>query len=293
MHVQVSAEMIAISGLRERLPCKTFLPHHETVLICEDKYRSYLRWQEQGLKVPWTLLLRNSEDLQNAFKNFGPRLWLRFTNGSAGRGSFATSNFEEAKWWIDYSKGWEKFTASECLERETVTWQSIWKEGELIVAQGRKRLFWEFGSRAPSGVTGITGAGVTCSDPQVDEISMRAILSIDPKPQGIFGVDLTYDRNGIPNPTEINIGRFFTTHQFFTVAGLNMPYIFVQCALNGPLPKFLRKVNPLPPGLVWIRGMDTQPILTTVEKINETLEELNGRRQRKLTSNFSEKEGAK
>ena len=64
---------------------------------------------------------------------------------------------------------------------------------------------------------------MTVSDPVVDDIAQRAIRAINPEPSGIFGVDLTYDRDGVPNPTEINIGRFFTTHQFFTAAGLNMP----------------------------------------------------------------------
>ena len=29
--------------------------------------------------------------------------------------------------------------------------------------------------------------------------------------------------NGVPNPTEINISRFFTTVRFFTEAGINFP----------------------------------------------------------------------
>ena len=232
LHVQISAEMIAISGMRDKLPCKTFLPKHDTILACEDKYASYTRWREAGLTVPHTMMLHGAEDLQVAFDKLGPRLWLRFLSGSAGRGSLPSSDFKEAKSWIDSRSGWGKFVASECLEDRTVTWLSIWKQGELIVAQGRKRLYWEFSNRAPSGVTGITGTGVTISDPVVDEISLRAIKAIDPEPDGIFGVDLTYDRNGVPNPTEINIGRFFTTHHFFTKAGLNMPYIFVQAALG-------------------------------------------------------------
>ena len=51
----------------------------------------------------------------------------------------------------------------------------------------------------------------------VDEIALRAITAVDGSPHGIFSVDLTYDDEGVPNPTEINIGRFFTTHLFFTL----------------------------------------------------------------------------
>jgi carbamoyl-phosphate synthase large subunit len=280
LHVQISVEMIAISGLRDRLPCKTFLPSHPTIVTCEDKFASFVKWREAGLKVPETMLIKTPDDLTTAFSRFGPRLWLRFTSGSAGRGALPTEDPEQARLWIDFHRGWGSFTAAECLEAHTITWQSIWKNGELIVAQGRKRLYWEFSGRAPSGVTGITGTGVTVSDPVVDEIAIRAVKAIDPSPQGIFGVDLTYDKQRVPNPTEINIGRFFTTHQFFTQAGLNMPYIFVQCGLDGPMPEISRKINPLTPGLAWIRGMDVVPVLTTEGAIRKCEDQLVERRRR-------------
>jgi hypothetical protein len=279
LHIQISAEMIAISGLRDQLPCRTFLPRHETILACEDKFASYERWSAAGLKVPQTMLLKDASDLELAFKKFGPRLWLRFTSGSAGRGALPTSDFEEGNLWITFHRGWGKFTAAECLKEQTITWQSIWKNGELVVAQGRKRLYWEFANRARSGVTGVTGTGITVSDPVLDEIAQRAILAVDSRPNGVFGVDLTYDRAGVPNPTEINIGRFFTTHQFFTAAGLNMPYILTQCALADETPVVSPKINPLPAGLAWVRGMDVRPVLTTTEKIDADKKALEQRRR--------------
>ncbi len=278
-HVQISAEMIGISGMRDQLPCKTYLPSHQTILTCEDKFASFTAWKKAGIKVPETMIINNPEELQMAFSKFGPKLWLRFTSGSAGRGALPTSDFEEARLWIEFRKGWGKFSAAECLENQTITWQSIWKDGELLVAQGRKRLYWEFANRVPSGVTGITGTGVTVSDPVVDDIALKSILAIDPKPNGVFGVDLTYDRNGIPNPTEINIGRFFTTHQFFTRAGLNMPHIFVMAGLEKPIPHISKKINPLTPGLAWVRGMDILPVLTTETAIENSKLELDMRRK--------------
>ena len=151
---------------------------------------------------------------------------------------------------------------------KTVTWQSIWHSGELIVAQTRKRRSWNFGDRTLSGVTGITGVAETCSDPLVTEIALKSILLIDSHPHGIFSVDMTYDNVGIPNPTEINIGRFFTTHYFFSRAGLNMPEIYCNIALENSFPQINPKINPLPDGLIWIRGMDVEPVLTTLEALN-------------------------
>src|SRR3990167_9845949 len=123
---------------------------------------------------------------------------------------------------------------------------SIWKDGKLVVAQSRKRLYWELSKISPSGITGVTGAGVTFSDAILDEIAIKAIKSIDSTPNGIFSADLTYVFEGIPNPTEINIGRFFTTHEFFTQAGLNMPYLFVKMAFGETVTAPEKRINPLP-----------------------------------------------
>jgi hypothetical protein len=151
---------------------------------------------------------------------------------------------------------------------------SIWHEGKLVLAQGRRRLYWELAKIAPSGISGATGGGMTTSDPQLDEIATNAVLAVDAAPHGLFGVDLTYDRDGVPNPTEINIGRFFTTHHFFTALGVNMPYIFVKlgCGEDVEIPE--RHVNPAPDGMVWIRGLDIEPVLTSMDEIEARAEEL-------------------
>ena len=83
---------------------------------------------------------------------------------------------------------------------------------------------------------------------------------------------MTYDVDGIPNPTEINISRFFTTVLFFTEAGLNMPEIYKNIALYDEFPVLKSKINPLPDGLLWIRGMDRKPILTTREEIEKKID---------------------
>jgi len=266
LHVQNDFEVRAISRLRSEiagLGVRLYLPAAETIENCVDKRKSYEIWQRSGLKVPRTLLLRTPADLEQAFARFGERIWIRATEGGAGRGALPTDSFEFARIWIDQFSGWGAFTAAELLTEKSVTWQSIWYEGDLVVAQTRRRRSWNFANRTLSGVTGITGVGETCSDPVIDQVALDAISAVDFRPHGIFSVDMTYDWAGLPNPTEINIGRFFTTHYFFTKAGLNFPEIFCNVALNGTFPSLERRINPLPDGLLWIRGMDVQPVLTT------------------------------
>lgn len=270
IHLQNDFEVRAVSRLRDKiesLGVRHYLPAAETIENCVNKEKSYAIWNRAGLSVPQTMLLRSPADLKTAFDHFGETIWIRAIEGGGGRGALPTNSYEFARIWIDRFNGWGEFTASELLTADTVTWLSIWHEGELVVAQTRKRLSWNFGNRTLSGVTGITGVGQTFSDEKVDRIAQDAIFAIDTRPHGIFGVDMTYDSEGIPNPTEINIGRFFTTHYFFTKAGLNMPEIYCDIALEGKFPSLDQRVNPLPDDLIWIRGMDVEPVLTTLERL--------------------------
>jgi carbamoyl-phosphate synthase large subunit len=272
IHVQNDYEVIALSRLRRNLldlGVKFYLPEHDTIEKCKDKYLSHVLWHKAGIRVPRTIPLHCEEDLKRSFSELGGKIWIRAKSGAAGRGALPTGNYEFARLWIDHFEGWGIFTAAEMLTQRTVTWLSIWYKGELVVAQTRRRRSWSFGDRTLSGVTGITGVGETCSDPVIDKIAIDSIHAIDPKPHGIFGVDMAYDQSDVPNPTEINVGRFFTTHLFFSKAGLNLPEIYCTIALDGKLPDLPRKINPLPNGLVWIRGMDTEPVLTTREELEK------------------------
>ncbi len=276
IHAQNDFEVRALSRLRDRLDeigVRYYLPDAEVVENCVDKQRSWAIWHAAGLRVPDTLLLHSAADLKRAFATLGERIWLRATEGGGGRGALPADDFEFARLWIERHAGWGHFTASRLLSADSVTWLSIWHRGELVVAQTRKRLSWNFADRTLSGVTGITGVGQTLSDSQVDRVALDAIGAIDPCPHGIYAVDLTYDFSGYPNPTEINIGRFFTTHLFFTRAGLNLPQIYCDIALDGDFPALERRINPLPDDLLWIRGMDVEPVLTTLEAFERLREE--------------------
>jgi carbamoyl-phosphate synthase large subunit len=278
VHFQNDLEIFHASQLRAIIHSKgtkTFMPTHEIIDICVNKYKSYLKWKEAGIKIPENILLNNESDLQEAFKqlaNKEGKIWLRVSSiGGGGKGALPTNDFNFAKGWIDNFNGWGDFVAAQMLTKDTVTWLSIWHEGKLVVAQTRIRKGWTHGNRTLSGVTGVTKVGQTYSSTQVDDIAHNAIYAIDKKPHGIYGVDMAYDENGIPNPTEINISRFFTTVLFFTEAGLNMPKIFKDIALYGEFPKLSKTINPLPDGLLWLRGMDTKPRLMTAEKVQQEI----------------------
>ncbi|AHM61778.1 ATP-grasp fold domain protein [Flammeovirgaceae bacterium 311] len=278
VHFQNDLEIFEASKIRDKIlatGANIFMPRHEVIDICVNKYKSYLRWVEAGVKVSRNILINNEEDLKQSFSSLADskgKIWLRASSiGGGGKGALPTNDYEFAKRWIDRFNGWGDFVAAEMLMPETVTWLSIWYEGELIVAQTRIRKGWTHGNRTLSGVTGVTKVGQTFSDTRVDEIALDSIRAIDDKPHGIYGVDMAYDKEGIPNPTEINISRFFTTVLFFTEAGLNMPKIFKDIALYKEFPVLKKKINPLPNGLLWLRGMDTKPKLMTENELMQQL----------------------
>lgn len=275
VHFQNDLEIFEASKFRDQIlstGTKVFMPSHDIIDICVNKYKSYLKWFEAGLNVAENILLKDEEDLRKAFAKLGDsegRIWLRASSiGGGGKGALPTNDYEFAKGWIEKFNGWNDFIAAEMLTKDTVTWLSIWYQGELVVAQTRARLGWTHSNRTLSGVTGVTKVGRTISNDMVTAVALDSIRSIDSKPHGIYGVDMAYNRNGIPCPTEINISRFFTTIKFFADAGLNMPCIFKDIALYNEFPSLTAKINPLENDLLWLRGMDTLPLLSSVSDLD-------------------------
>lgn len=275
LHSQPDTEIEFLSACRENLKVKTNFPSKATVRTCMSKWESYKKWKAAGVKVPRTLFIQNKKDLANAFKSLGGTIWIRNIKGAGGKGSLPTSDIRRAHTWINLCDGFGCFTAAKLLSDRTVTWSSIWNKGELVVAQTRERLYWGYSHNSFSGVTGLTGTGITVDDKVVDDVALASIFAIDPVPHGIFSVDMTYDFNGVPNPTEINIARFFTTHHFFTCAGVNFPDIFVRISLGLEIKELKKKINPLPEGLAWIRGMDSKPLLVNLSCFSQLEKNLN------------------
>ncbi len=278
LHCQNDLEIYYVSKYRDDIMSEgtgLFMPDHSVIDTCVDKWKSWNAFKKGGLTVPENIFINDEADLRKSFEELADEngtIWLRAnTMGGGGAGSLPTNDYHMAKAWIDRADGWGNFIAAEMLGSQTVTWLSIWYEGELIVAQTRKRSGWIHGNRTLSGVTGVTKVGITCSDDIVTDVAQRACRAVDERPHGIFGVDMTYDKNGMPNPTEINISRFFTTIYFFTAAGLNMPVIYKDLALYCKKPALEKKINPLPDGLHWLRGMDTEPMLMTDDEMRKEL----------------------
>lgn len=263
VHAQPDGEVKLLSEKRKEVNAKIFLPSKKTIEICQDKFKSANVWEKNKIPVAKAIKINDIHDLKKVGKELGYPYWLRATVGFSSRGSTPVYTIETAEHWLGYWKSrgttWE-FVAQEYLPGANIAFQSIWKNGKLITSQARERLEYIYPNLAPSGATNTPVVAVTIHRNDVNKIATDCIRAIDKNATGIFCVDLKENKDGVPCPTEINAGRFFTTSYFFTKAGINMPYYYVKLAYHEPIPN-LPKYNAVPAGLYWIRHIDAPAVL--------------------------------
>lgn len=279
---QPDIEVAIISENRENIKALTYLPQKKTVQICQDKFKSAEIWKNEGFPTVSAIEIRKDhieEDLEKAFSTLGKKLWIRAKRGAGGTGSTPADNKETALNWIRYwfsrDKSWE-FIAQEFLPGRNIAFQSVFKEGECITSQARERIEYIYPYLAPSGVTGTPVVAKTIHNDKVNEMSTKAILSIDSSATGIFSVDLKGDKDGNIVPTEINPGRFFTSNFFYANAGkkynvprANMADILVKLAFDEKIPDG-NNYNVLPENLYWIRHIDCAQHLVEEKDLQKT-----------------------
>ena len=269
IHPQPDAEVLLLSQNREKLNCRTYLPEKETVEICQDKFKSASIWKKWGIATTESVLIKTEKDIDKAIELIGYPFWLRATHGFSSRGSTLVENIDTAIHWLGYWRSrnvlWD-FVAHEYLPGRNIAFQSLWKEGELVTSQARVREEYIYPYLAPSGCTNTPVVAKTIHDEAVNEVATACVKAIDDDATGVFCVDLRENINGIPIPTEINAGRFFTTSSFFTRAGVNMPYLYVKLAFGEELPK-LKKYNAVENDLLWCRHIDCPAVLIKEKKV--------------------------
>ena len=256
---------------RDLLGAPVFLPGAEAFRIGESKWASWQVWQAAGLPVPRTMLLETPGDVVAAFRDLGTTpVWVRGA-GIPGRGigvaSLPCRTVDQALQWIDYWQGWGGMIASEFLPGENLTWLGVFDRGRLVASQSRQRDAYVIPHVSPSGITGAPAISHTVHRQDLNALGPAAVLAIDPAYTGPGFVDFKADGTGRLRITEINVGRFGTTHHFYSVAGANFPRLVVCLALGLPLPAWVRPFDVLPADLYWVRTLDAGPVLLTREEI--------------------------
>lgn len=259
----------------DRIPLRFTLPSVTAYEYGENKWMSYRRFKEVGLPVPRTWLLSRREEVADAFDVLSPSpVWIRGA-GIPGRGigvaSLPARTVQQAIAWVEYWKGWGLMTASEFLPGRNLTWLGIFHSGTLVASQGRERDEYVIPHVSPSGITGAPAISHTVNRDDINVLGTKAVLATDSAYTGPAFVDFKEDSGGIPNVTEINVGRLGTTHHFYTAAGANFPELLLRMTLQQNLPDWVRPYNVLPEDLYWIRTLDAGPVLATREDIERVV----------------------
>ena len=272
--------VMTISELRDRLPCRIFLPRRAVIKRCQDKYALTTFLRRRGLPAPSTYPVTTLEEIEKLFCRLSPHagLWCRIRKGSGSFGAIPVKNPEQARSWIKY---WQEmrgipersFTLSEYLPGRDFCVQCLWKEGTLILTKMAERLSYIDGG-SPSGVSSTPALAKTVFEPRVIKVCEKAIRALDSKASGVFFIDIKEDAEGKPCITEINAGRFATITNIHDLAGkYNMAVTYVRLALGDPVE--LREASDFAEDFYLVRSIDTLPAIVQASELFEGIEQTN------------------
>lgn len=197
------------------------------------------------------------------------KVWIRAVSGAGSKAALPITSFSQAEAWVDYweeARGMNKsdFMLVEHLPGKEYAVQTFWLEGELIQSQARQRLIYFFGAIMPSGQTSTPAVACITDRQEPYQTAYKAIRAIDPKPHGIYCVDIKENSRGDCVPMEVNYGRFFTTSDFFAEVGVNMPLEYVNSFTNRNYSPNI-SIEAVKEPYHWIRGLDKEPKLIKYE----------------------------
>jgi len=266
---QPQPEILTISENRENIKAKVFLPSKEAVVICDSKIKTAEALSDAHLPIPKFIMLNKKSDLNKAFKIFGKNVWLRAITGAGGKGAFLAKNIKEALFWIEFNNGWGTFSAQEYLPGKGYGCDMLFYNGELIFSQVKERITYFMAKANIVGVTGTTGVLKTIHNSVIDRLCLKAVLAVDPVPNGVFAVDMKCDVKGNPKVTEINAGRFLSSSvSLFYKSNFLAPYYAVKIALDGAISEKIKKNNPIPKDIIINRQLDIEPAIISLKTLS-------------------------
>ncbi len=236
-------EVRVVSERRSDLRSQVLLPSTEAVRVCTDKWEFYVRCREGGVSMARSALVQDLAEIPRLFAELKGEepgvLWCRMRRGNGAQGALPVSEPEQARSWIQY---WismrgakvDDFSLSEYLPGRDFAFQSLWRDGDLVIAKTCERLSYLFSRQTPSGSVSTPNRGRLVNIADVNEVALRAIRHVDASPTGVFSVDLKEAADGRICVTEINAGRFFRISPSMNLVGRhNMATMFLAQALEG------------------------------------------------------------
>ena len=267
------ADVHRLSSVRDEIPGRTFLPHHDTIDLCQDKLMLTQRLRDNDLPAPLTHHVETLDSVEAIFERLAPRekLWCRVRSGTGSFGAIPVTTPEQARSWISY---WEdmrgvppgSFTLSEYLPGRDFCVQSLWKDGRLILTKMAERITY-IDSGSPSGVSSTPALAETAFEPHIIETCTKAVASVDSHASGVFFLDIKESADGRPCITEINAGRFAAITNIHDLTGRhNMAQTFVDLAV-GESSDDLVEATDFAKEHYLVRSIDTVPVVMNGEEL--------------------------
>jgi carbamoyl-phosphate synthase large subunit len=271
-------DVLEISALRRRIPCRVFLPRHALIERCQDKYGLTEFLRRRGIAAPQTCRAESAKQVEALFRRLAPRtmLWCRLRRGSGSLGAIPVRTPDQAWSWIRY---WEEmrgvqpgsFTLSEYLPGRDFCVQCLWKGGRMVLAKMAERLDYIEGG-SPSGVSSMAALAKTAFDPDAIRTCARAIRALDPRASGAFFVDMKEDERGRACITEINAGRFAAMTNLHDLAGRhNMALLYVRLAMGEEVR--IPGAKDFAEDYYVVRSVDTIPEVMHADRLMEGIED--------------------
>lgn len=276
LHAQPDVEVEYISEVRDQINSKTFLPSLEAIAICRDKMWTCVYLKKMGVPHPISAHFVDGNEAYQFGLIPGRKKWMRAVKGAGSRAALPVRSLELALEWRRY---WREeralesmdFMICEYLPGREFAWQSVWKDGVLWTSMARERKEYLFGNLMPSGQSSSPSIAESLHWEKLNVTGMNAVRAVDEKPNGIYCVDMKENADGVPCVTEINAGRFFTTSNFFSTIGANMPQQYVKMALGEKLDPIPEMHNAAESRKLWIRGVDMKPEVLTHEQVQNRI----------------------
>jgi carbamoyl-phosphate synthase large subunit len=274
IHPQPSSEAFALASRRGELPAPVLLPSATVMEVAQDKLLTQKSLQSSSVPVAKTRSLTDAAEVESAFNEIGPPVWVRARHGAGGRLSLLCEDAAQAELWLALWAGRKvplaEFILQEYLPGRNIAWDSVWLGGKLVTSYCRERLEYPFKHVSPSGITGTPSVSRTVLDDRVNTVSERAVRAVAPGASGAFSIDIKEDQQGRPVVTEVDAGKMHTTMPlwgYIAVKHLKLPWysnfadLYVRLGLGEEVPSEAPSFDLIPAGYYMIRNMDSGVLL--------------------------------
>jgi carbamoyl-phosphate synthase large subunit len=274
LHPHPSSEAQVVSknlATFKKTKVKTYLPKPTSIM--PDKLEIHDALEKKHVHAPKTVEVNNFEDIDRAFLEIGKPLWIRARRGAGGRLGLKVETPEQAIHWVELNRLQHRgdirdFIIQEYLPGRDLAFDSLWFKGHLVTSYCRERLEYFLKHISLSGITGTPTIARTLIDEKVNQIGMKAVKALDPKPHGFYSTDIKEDASGNCVVTEVD-GKWHTTAPLWGYAfakalnkpELNITYQYLKLALNGDTDSDLPNCNLFPAGYYLVRQLDAGVIL--------------------------------